>query len=164
MSALVLTQPVPPRRRSASTRPTPVGPTTTRAASGPPARSHAPRGGTGVFGPTRHRLGAALRDDAGASTAEYAITVLATVARLGHILLTRGATADTDAPRQGQERHHRRLVSSQAAQDAPALCPTTRSCRTAYGIIRSWDGESSLRRSSGTCCRGQLCYLSSRSF
>ncbi|UEJ84117.1 DUF4244 domain-containing protein [Brachybacterium halotolerans subsp. kimchii] len=77
MSALVLTQPVPPRRRSASTRPTPVGPTTTRAASGPPARSHAPRGGTGVFGPTRHRLGAALRDDAGASTAEYAITVLA---------------------------------------------------------------------------------------
>ncbi|MFE5774703.1 DUF4244 domain-containing protein [Brachybacterium sp. NPDC056505] len=79
MSAPVLTQPVPRRRRAASTRPASVGPRTTRAAADPSPRprAHAPHGGTGVFGPTRHRLGAALRDDAGASTAEYAITVLA---------------------------------------------------------------------------------------
>jgi Flp pilus assembly pilin Flp len=34
-------------------------------------------GGGGPCGPSRRSLGAALRDDSGASTAEYAITVLA---------------------------------------------------------------------------------------
>lgn len=87
MSAPVLSHPAPRGRRSASPRPLPVGPlpvgppssgsTPVRISAPAAARSHAPRGGSGVFGPTRHRLGAALRDDAGASTAEYAITVLA---------------------------------------------------------------------------------------